>query len=120
MLQEPSALGSKLRTCTLLAAVSLAFRVVFAPSESIASLIGERGVRAPISVIPTGVDVKRFACGDGAGFRTRMGIPAEAFVVGHVGRLAPEKNLGFLAEALALYLKTDSRAHILIAGECPA
>jgi glycosyltransferase involved in cell wall biosynthesis len=93
---------------------------VFAPSESIASMIAERGVTAPISVIPTGVDVKRFACGDGAGLRARMGIPEEAFVVGHVGRLAPEKNLDFLAEALALYLKADSRAHILLAGEGPS
>jgi len=93
---------------------------VFAPSESIASLIKERGVRAPIAVIPTGVDVERFARGDGSSFRSKMSIPEKAFVVGHVGRLAPEKNLGFLSEALAVFLKADSRAHILIAGQGPS
>ena len=90
---------------------------VFAPSESIASLIKERGVQVPIAVIPTGVDVERFARGDGQHFRAITGIPEKAFVVGHVGRLAPEKNLNFLSEAMVLFLKADSRAHILIAGE---
>jgi len=61
---------------------------VFAPSESIASLVKEREVNAPISVIPTGVDMKRFRYGEGRGFRSTLGIPEEAFVIGHVGRLA--------------------------------
>ncbi len=93
---------------------------VFAPSESIASLIKERGVKAPIAVIPTGVDLHRFDKGEGKRTRATLGIPDGAFVVGHVGRLAPEKNLGFLSEAMAEFLKADSRAHILIAGEGPS
>lgn len=93
---------------------------VFAPSESIASLITDRGVKASVEVIPTGVDVERFASGKGMRFRAAMGIPEEAFVVGHVGRLAPEKNLEFLAEALALFLESDSRAHFLVVGEGPS
>lgn len=93
---------------------------VFAPSESIAALIEERGVQAAITVIPTGVDVERFARGDRKGIRADLGIPEDAFVAGHVGRLAPEKNLGFLTEALALFLKANSGAHILIAGVGPS
>lgn len=93
---------------------------VFAPSESIVSLIKERGVQAPIAVIPTGVNLEHFARGVGPRFRKVMGIPEEAFVVGHVGRLAPEKNLKFLAEALAVFLKTNNRAHILVAGVGPS
>lgn len=93
---------------------------VFAPSESIAALIRERGVQAPVTVVPTGVDLERFGTGDGEGFRASMGIPGDAFVVGHVGRLAPEKNLEFLAEALALFLVDHPRAHVLVAGEGPS
>lgn len=93
---------------------------VFAPSESIATLLRERGVEAPIAVVPTGVEVKRFAHGDGSSFRKRMNIPALAFVVGHLGRLAPEKNLAFLAEATAAFVKTDSRAHFLVVGKGPS
>ncbi len=93
--------------------------MVFAPSESVAALIRERGVQVPIEVVPTGVDTASFAGGDGAGFRDRLGIPRDAFLVGHVGRLAPEKNLEFLAEALALFLAAHDRAHFLIVGSGP-
>ncbi len=93
---------------------------VFAPSESIASLIKERGVEAPVTVIPTGVNLGRFSHGEGRNFRKSLGIPEDAFVVGHVGRLAPEKNLRFLAEALAKFLKATPRARVLAAGEGPS
>jgi glycosyltransferase involved in cell wall biosynthesis len=93
---------------------------VFAPSESIATLLRKRGVIAPIEVVPTGVDVERFAQGDGAGFRRIMGIPEDAFVVGHLGRLAPEKNLVFLSEAVAAFLKREPYAHFLLVGKGPS
>lgn len=90
---------------------------VFAPSASIAGLLRERGVEAPIAVVPTGVSVERFAQGNGAEFRKTMGIPDDAFVVGHLGRLAPEKNLVFLSGAVAAFLKTAPRAHFLLVGK---
>jgi glycosyltransferase involved in cell wall biosynthesis len=93
---------------------------VFVPSESIAGLLRERGVKTPIAVVPTGVNAERFAQGDGPGFRRMLGIPDDAFVVGHLGRLAPEKNLVFLAEAIAAFLKTDPRAHFLLVGKGPS
>jgi len=93
---------------------------VFAPSESIAELLRKRGTQTPIKVVPTGVDVTCFQQGDGVGFRTAMDIPVDAFVVGHVGRLAQEKNLPFLAESVAMFVKHNDRAHFMIAGEGPA
>jgi glycosyltransferase involved in cell wall biosynthesis len=93
---------------------------VFAPSNSIAELLHERGVTTPISEIPTGVQVKDFTRGDGRGFRHRMSIPADAFVVGHLGRLAPEKNLDFLARAVAEFLRIDSNSHFLVIGSGPS
>lgn len=93
---------------------------VFAPSESLRALLQERGVTTPINVVPTGVNLEHFAHGDGGAFRRRMGIPEEAFVVGHLGRLAPEKNLEFLALALADHARRDPAAHFLIVGTGPA
>jgi glycosyltransferase involved in cell wall biosynthesis len=90
---------------------------VIAPSESVKALLEEREVTRPISVVPTGVDVEKFNQGDGAALRRKMGIPADAFVVGHLGRLAPEKNLGFLAESVERFLKLRSDAHFLVVGE---
>ena len=66
---------------------------VIAPSESIAKLIKKRGVKTPIAVVPTGIDVESFAAGNGARFRKKYKVPPAAFVVGQVGRLAPEMNL---------------------------
>ncbi len=93
---------------------------VFAPSESIRDLLRQRGVITPITVVPTGVHLEHFAQGDGSAFRREMGIPAEAFVVGHLGRLAPEKNLAFLAEAVAGLLRQHPTAHFLVIGTGPS
>lgn len=93
---------------------------VIAPSESIAKLIRTRGVKTPVSVVPTGIDVKSFAAGNGARFRRKFKIPATAFVVGHVGRLAPEKNLGYLTRAVALFLEQTPSARFLVVGGGPS
>jgi 1,2-diacylglycerol 3-alpha-glucosyltransferase len=89
---------------------------VIAPSQSIADLLRERGVESRIEVIPTGVDADHYAHGDGAAFRRARGIAAEAIVAGYVGRLAPEKNLGFLAQAAARFAADEPRARLLVVG----
>lgn len=92
---------------------------VFAPSESVAEILRRRQVKVPIRVVPTGVRLVEFETGDGLGLRRIMGIPEDAFLVGHVGRLAPEKNLGFLVTALAQFLRAFPAAHALIVGKGP-
>lgn len=93
---------------------------VFAPSESIREMLQERGVTSPIAVVPTGVRLEHFARGDGAGFRRQLGIPEEAWVIGHLGRLAPEKNLEFLAQSVAEVIRHNQRAHFLVVGTGPS
>jgi len=90
---------------------------VVAPSESIAAVLQERGVVSPITAIPTGIDPQRFAAGDGLAARRRYAVPADAFVAGHVGRLAPEKNLPFLARAVSRFLRRRPDARFLLVGE---
>lgn len=93
---------------------------VIAPSRSVAAMLRERGVETRIEIIPTGVDVQRFAHGNGARFRRHRGIPSESLVIGYVGRLAPEKNLKFLAESVARFLVVEPRAHFLVVGSGPS
>jgi 1,2-diacylglycerol 3-alpha-glucosyltransferase len=93
---------------------------VFAPSQSVASLLEQRGVNTPIAIVPTGVNAGHYARGNGADFRKRTGIPEEAFVIGHLGRLAPEKNLEFLAQAVATCLQANPGARFLLAGDGPS
>lgn len=93
---------------------------VIAPSESVAAILRSRGVTAPITAIATGIDLGRFTTGDGRRGRAAYGIPPEARVVGHVGRLAEEKNLGFLARAMAAVLRTQPDGWFLVVGSGPA
>jgi 1,2-diacylglycerol 3-alpha-glucosyltransferase len=93
---------------------------VIAPSASVAALLRERGVQTPIEILPTGVDVAGFATGDGAQFRRAHHIPQKAWVAGYVGRLAPEKNLAFLAEAVRTCLAQTRCGHFLVVGAGPS
>ncbi|MDF1614082.1 glycosyltransferase [Desulfurivibrio dismutans] len=92
---------------------------VIAPSDSIAELIKERGVKVPVEVIPTGVDVQRYQQGDGGRFRQKAGIAGDVELIGHVGRLAPEKNLDFLASAVKIHLQQNPGAKFLVVGDGP-
>lgn len=93
---------------------------VVAPSDSLRRIIESRGVQSPVEVIPTGVRLEDFEHGDGAGFRRACGLPDDAFVVGHLGRLAPEKNLDYLAQALVRFASAHERARVLIVGVGPS
>lgn len=93
--------------------------VVVAPSASTKAIIKSRGVRRPVRVVPTGVDLAEFQQGDPAAFRRRLGIPADAPVFGHVGRLSQEKNLPFLLEAVERVLKAVPQAHFVVTGSGP-
>lgn len=93
--------------------------LVFAPSQSIASLLRERGVKTPIAEVPTGVQLQDYTGGDGARARRELGIPASAFLAGHLGRLAEEKNLEFLAAAVADFMQRHPQVHFLLVGSGP-
>ena len=95
---------------------------VFVPSESIAEMVRERGVKAPVAVVPTGVDLNKYKNANGMQFRKSVGISENTFVIGHLGRLAKEKNLEFLAHAVIAFLKKQSqniKSCFLLAGEGP-
>jgi glycosyltransferase involved in cell wall biosynthesis len=93
---------------------------VFAPSNSIRELLKERGVTVPIEVVPTGVCLENFTEGDGAALRKQLGIPPDAFVVGHLGRLAPEKNLEFMTQAVADFMTAHPNSHFIVIGKGPS
>ncbi|EAR10796.1 glycosyltransferase [Reinekea blandensis] len=93
---------------------------IVAPSTSIQTLIRERGVESPIDVIPTGVVMSRFKDADQKTARERLNLPEDAPIVGHVGRLAKEKNLEYLSEAMFRLLKDDPQRRWIIAGSGPS
>lgn len=90
---------------------------VIAPSESVEKLLRARGVKTAMKAIPTGIDLDKFGSGRRRRFRQRHGLDGKTFVVGHVGRLAEEKNLGFLSRALGEALAADKSLTALIVGD---
>jgi glycosyltransferase involved in cell wall biosynthesis len=73
--------------------------VVIVPSEPAGQHLREIGVRAPVEVVPNGVDTERFRPVDAAAFRERHGLPADRPLVGYTGRHGFEKNLTAILEA---------------------
>jgi glycosyltransferase involved in cell wall biosynthesis len=93
---------------------------VIAPSRQLAEVLTAYGVARPVRVIPTGLDLAEFAGGDGVSFRARHGIAAGRPVMLLVGRVAHEKNIGFLLRMLAEVLRTVPDVLFVVAGEGPA
>jgi glycosyltransferase involved in cell wall biosynthesis len=74
-------------------------------------------VQSPITVVPTGIDVAAFKNGDRNRFRGQEHIPDDAFVIGIVSRIAPEKNIAFLANAVSEHLSRNTKAHFFLVGQ---
>jgi glycosyltransferase involved in cell wall biosynthesis len=55
--------------------------------------------------------------GDGAAFRRKHGIPADALVAAQASWMIPEKGIGDLIEAARIVCAQEPRAHFLMAGE---
>ena len=93
---------------------------VIAPSPQMAEALEAYGVRSEIRVIPTGLDLVGLIGGDGARFRAAHGIAPGRPVVLTVGRVAFEKNIGFLVSVLERLRVAMPDALLVIAGEGPA
>ena len=90
---------------------------VIAPSQSVRAILENRGVDVPISCIPTGIDIDEFSKEESYDMRAKLRIPEDDFVIGHVGRLSEEKNISFLANAIAKTLDENEKAHLLLVGD---
>ncbi len=88
-----------------------------APTESIRQLMRERGIEKPIEVAPTGIDLEPYEQVEAEAFRERFGIPREARLLGHLGRISRAKNMEFLCEVVCRVLAADPGAWFLLAGE---
>lgn len=94
---------------------------LIAPTGKVRTLLQGYGVRVPVFVVPSGIDLRRFQREAVPGCRAAMGrslgIPAENLVLVSVGRLAEEKNL---EELLAFRAAMDrDGVTLLIVGDGP-
>lgn len=97
-----------------------ALDAVVVPSTAMGERLRGYGVTAPIRVLPTGIPLDRFRQGDRAAFRQRHGIPPDRPVALFVGRVAHEKNISFLLEAVAEARLACPDVLLVVTGEGPA
>jgi len=90
------------------------------PSAAMQEMLASIGVRTPVTVIPTGLPAARFVRGDALRFRAGRAIPAGRPLVLYVGRVAHEKNIGFLIDCFTEVRRSRPDALLVIAGEGPA
>ena len=89
------------------------------PTAEMVDVLEGYGVRTPATVLPTGIDLDEFAGGDGQRFRASLGISATQPVVTTVSRLAVEKNIAFLIDAVKRVVPEFPDLVFVIAGEGP-
>lgn len=94
--------------------------LVLAPSEAIREYLLRFGVRAPVTVLPTGIELGAFRGGDGRAFRQRWDIGPEDKVLLYVGRLGREKNISFLLRAFGEVVRRLDSARLVLVGGGPA
>lgn len=97
-----------------------ALDAVVVPSTAMEARLRDYGVTADMHVLPTGLPEAAFLPGDRSRFRARHGIDVETPVALFVGRVAHEKNIGFLLDALVQARKELPRLLLLVTGEGPA
>lgn len=87
----------------------------YAPNTDVPSILVAKGLRAPARVIPSGVDIDRFARAAPLDLDQQLqGAPRP--YVGFLGRLEPVKGLDYLVRAAA---KLQHPGTLIIAGDGP-
>jgi glycosyltransferase involved in cell wall biosynthesis len=90
------------------------------PSYPMLHVLKSYGVITHSEVIPTGIEPNSFVPGDRAAFRDKYSIAQDRPVLLFLGRVAHEKNIGFLLKVLGQVRKEIPDVLFVIAGEGPA
>ena len=93
---------------------------IVAPSQPMLDVLRGYGVSAQAEVIATGLQAHSFSLADGNAFRSKHGIALQRPMMLYVGRVAHEKNIGFLLVVAKLLIDVMPDVLLVIAGEGPA
>ena len=89
-------------------------------SESMKTLLEERGANSPIRVVHNGIDTGRFSPHEKEAARTAPGLPQNKTLIGTVGRVEfNQKQQAFLAETFSRYWRSRETMHLVFVGDGP-
>jgi 1,2-diacylglycerol 3-alpha-glucosyltransferase len=93
---------------------------IVAPSNPMLNVLRNYGVTSKAEVIATGLQASSFAPANGPAFREKYGIDLQRPMLLYVGRVAYEKNIGFLLTVAKALIQKTPDALLVITGEGPA
>ena len=93
---------------------------IISPSQPMLDVLRDYGVKSKANVVPTGLQAHSFQKANGKSFREKYGIALDRPMGLFVGRVAFEKNIGFLLRTWVEVIKKQPDALLVIAGEGPA
>lgn len=91
--------------------------LIVAPSAHVAEMLRQRGVGAPVTVIPTGVDLALFSPGSRERARRQLGLPADGLICLYTGRLDREKSLERVLDSFESIATAVSTATLHLVGK---
>ena len=93
---------------------------IVTPSNSMKKILISYGVKKPIEPIPTGVNIPDYENPyTRTEIKTKWNVPQDKKLLLYVSRIAREKNVGFLFEAVRKLAKRRQDFHLLLIGGGP-
>ena len=92
---------------------------VIVPTRAIAEVLRSYGVRRPMEAIPTGIDLDLIRRRERRPAREKFGVPRDVPLIAYSGRIAREKSIDVLIEALVRVSSRQREAHLLLIGGGP-
>ncbi|MDR0690828.1 MAG: glycosyltransferase family 4 protein [Streptococcaceae bacterium] len=98
---------------------------IVCPSQLVLEMLRDYGIKSPMRVISTGIDIHRFICPeitteDEQNLRQSLGIQDSDILLLTLSRLAYEKNIHLLISGMPKIFAKYSNAHLVIVGDGPA
>ncbi|AEV95455.1 glycosyltransferase family 4 protein [Pediococcus claussenii] len=94
---------------------------IVAPSVRVSATLQGYGVKTPIRIIPTGVNLDKFSQKkEHSNWRVTYGYDDDTFLLLSLSRLAYEKNIKEVIDILPSLIKEDNKVELLIVGDGPA
>ncbi len=95
-------------------------QLIITPSSQMKESVLSYGVKAPIEINPTGINMSKFQTFSGQDFRNKFGVNQDEVMLLFMGRMGREKNVDFLFRVLQRVLKVIPKTRLVVAGEGPA
>lgn len=89
-------------------------------SESMKTLLEERGTKRPIEVVNNGIDTSRFSPLAKQAARTALGLPEYKTLIGSIGRIEfNQKQQDFLVRTFSKHWKNNEDMRLVLVGDGP-